>query len=41
MSVAPAWNGVEHVGGDMFGRIPKADAAYLLVSEFIYVKSFN
>lgn len=26
---ATAWNGVEHVGGDMFEGIPKADAAVL------------
>ncbi|KAL4584807.1 hypothetical protein LXL04_009417 [Taraxacum kok-saghyz] len=30
VSVAPLWNGVEHVGGDMFDHIPKADAAYLM-----------
>ncbi|XP_023766446.1 acetylserotonin O-methyltransferase [Lactuca sativa] len=30
VSVAPAWKGVEHVGGSMFDHIPKADAAYLM-----------
>ncbi|KAL4572788.1 hypothetical protein LXL04_019573 [Taraxacum kok-saghyz] len=31
VSVAPVCKGVEHVGGNMFDRIPKADAAYLMV----------
>ncbi|RWR92396.1 O-methyltransferase, family 2 [Cinnamomum micranthum f. kanehirae] len=26
---APKWDGVEHVGGDMFVSVPKADAAFL------------
>ncbi|CAI9299244.1 unnamed protein product [Lactuca saligna] len=30
VSVAPAWKGVQHVGGSMFDHIPKADAAYLM-----------
>ncbi|KAL7587074.1 hypothetical protein Lser_V15G40113 [Lactuca serriola] len=30
VSVAPAWKGVEHVGGSMFDHIPKADAAYMM-----------
>lgn len=30
-SAAPDWDGVDHVGGDMFEGIPKADAATLLV----------
>lgn len=34
VSVAPACKGVEHVGGDMFDHVPKADAAYLMVSIF-------
>ncbi|KAI3818933.1 hypothetical protein L1987_12755 [Smallanthus sonchifolius] len=34
VSVAPACTGVEHVGGDMFDHVPKADAAYLMVSLF-------
>ncbi|KAL5561274.1 hypothetical protein UlMin_031021 [Ulmus minor] len=31
VSVAPKWEGVEHVGGDMFVSVPKADAAYLML----------
>ncbi|KAI4367244.1 hypothetical protein MLD38_023006 [Melastoma candidum] len=27
---APSWEGVEHVGGDMFKEVPKADAAFLM-----------
>ncbi|MFS8023824.1 putative O-methyltransferase domain, plant methyltransferase dimerization [Helianthus anomalus] len=34
VSVAPACMGVEHVGGDMFDHVPKADAVYLMVSLF-------
>ncbi|KAI3795477.1 hypothetical protein L1987_38132 [Smallanthus sonchifolius] len=30
VSVAPACVGVEHVGGSMFDRVPKADAVYLM-----------
>ncbi|KAJ9550387.1 hypothetical protein OSB04_014432 [Centaurea solstitialis] len=30
VSVAPAFSGVEHVGGNMFDHVPKADAAYLM-----------
>ncbi|XP_022020793.1 acetylserotonin O-methyltransferase [Helianthus annuus] len=30
VSVAPACMGVEHVGGDMFDHVPKADAVYLM-----------
>ncbi|KAM7470958.1 hypothetical protein LguiA_009141 [Lonicera macranthoides] len=29
VSVAPKYDGVEHVGGDMFDSVPKADAAFL------------
>nr|XP_043635175.1 acetylserotonin O-methyltransferase-like [Erigeron canadensis] len=29
-SMAPTCNGIEHVGGDMFDRVPKADAVYLM-----------
>lgn len=32
VSVAPQWSGVENVGGDMFKSVPKADAAFLMVS---------
>lgn len=32
VSVAPRRFGVEHVGGDMFKSVPKADAAFLMVS---------
>lgn len=32
VSVAPRRCGVEHVGGDMFKSVPKADAAFLMVS---------
>lgn len=31
VSVAPEYVGVQHVGGDMFHSIPKADAAFLMV----------
>ena len=31
--------GVEHVGGDMFVSIPKADAVFMKVS-FIYLPKF-
>ncbi|XP_071721553.1 acetylserotonin O-methyltransferase-like [Rutidosis leptorrhynchoides] len=30
VSVAPTLTGVEHVGGNMFDHVPKADAAYLM-----------
>ncbi|KVF15162.1 acetylserotonin O-methyltransferase-like [Cynara cardunculus var. scolymus] len=30
VSVAPTSTGVEHVGGNMFDHVPKADAAYLM-----------
>ncbi|XP_071700643.1 acetylserotonin O-methyltransferase-like [Rutidosis leptorrhynchoides] len=31
VSIAPSWTTrVEHVGGDMFDQVPKADAAYLM-----------
>ncbi|KAI3736432.1 hypothetical protein L6452_15973 [Arctium lappa] len=30
VSVAPKSNGVEHIGGNMFDHVPKADAAYLM-----------
>ncbi|XP_071735630.1 acetylserotonin O-methyltransferase-like [Rutidosis leptorrhynchoides] len=30
VSVAPLITGVEHVGGDMFDHVPKADAVYLM-----------
>ncbi|KAK4491470.1 hypothetical protein RD792_002220 [Penstemon davidsonii] len=29
-SMAPNYVGIEHVGGDMFERVPKADAAFLM-----------
>ena len=32
VSVAAEISGVEHVGGDMFESVPKADAAFILVS---------
>ena len=32
VAVAPNYVGVEHVGGDMFVSIPKADAAFFMVS---------
>ncbi|KAF7144018.1 hypothetical protein RHSIM_Rhsim05G0050700 [Rhododendron simsii] len=37
VSVALDCVGVEHVGGDMFASVPKADAAYLKVSKLIFV----
>lgn len=37
-SVAPHCDGVEHVGGDMFDSVPKADAAFIMVSmKYLYV----
>ena len=32
VSVAAEISGVEHVGGDMFESVPKADAAFIMVS---------
>lgn len=34
VSTAQNWDGVEHIGGDMFKKIPKADAAFLMVCPF-------
>lgn len=31
VAVAPPCDGIEHVGGDMFEMVPKADAAFLMV----------
>ena len=35
IAVAPECDGVEHVAGDMFLSVPKADAAFLMVNVFI------
>lgn len=32
VSVAPECDGVEHIGGNMFESVPKADAVFLKVS---------
>jgi hypothetical protein len=36
VSEAVEFHGVEHVGGDMFQSVPKADAVFLMVSIYIF-----
>ncbi|XP_012833655.1 PREDICTED: caffeic acid 3-O-methyltransferase 3-like [Erythranthe guttata] len=40
VSVAPEFDGVENVGGDMFEVVPKADAAFLMVYMFSFLFFF-
>ena len=40
VAVAPKFDGIENVGGDMFESVPKADAAFFMVS-MIWSRSLN
>ena len=44
VSVSKEYEGIQHVGGNMFDSVPKADAAFIMVcclNLFIYGKFFN
>ena len=41
VSEAPACDGIEHIGGDMFVSIPNADATLLMVSIYLYFFYLN